>query len=582
VTQHRRARLAALAFAAFAFAAADGATAAADRAKVLRIAGADIETLDPHQYRESPSFDVLRAIYEGLYRVDYLADPPRLAPDTAAALPLISDGGRTWTIRVTPGIYFTDDPAFNGKRRELTAADYVYTLKRWHDPNSKRGGSPVIAGLVVGGREALDLARETGRLDLDRHWEGLQALDRYTLQLKLTEPNYPVIEPYLTIGAVAREVVDARKGDLRTYAVGTGPYRVKEWKQGSRIVLDANPGYRALPYPDGSLAGAPFPRIGTIEVAFIDEESTRLLEFDRGNLDYIVLRGDIATRLLAGDALKPEYARRGVAWFRVPEPYLTSLYINLRDPVIGGMDSARVAVRRALALALDQVTLIDVVYGGQALPANQLVPPGVIGHDPSLPRAPLYNPAAARALLDRYGYKAGAGGFRTTPDGAPLAISVLLRSGTQSREIQTLLKKNFEAIGVRTTFSITPFQDAIKDLTSGHYQMWYGAFGGTPTGYGIQSQLYGKAAPQINVCGFSLPEYDAAIERFMRTSHPAEQVAAARRTSEIARAYAPMIPVVFRQENYFAQPWLKGFRPSRFDTYWKYLDIDVAQRRQRR
>src|SRR5581483_8271132 len=94
---------------------------AADARKVLRIATADIETLDPQSYSESPSFDVLRAIYEGLYEVDYLADPPRLAPLTAVALPQISDDGRTWTMRVRPGIHFTDDPAFKGRRRELTA-----------------------------------------------------------------------------------------------------------------------------------------------------------------------------------------------------------------------------------------------------------------------------------------------------------------------------------------------------------------------------------------------------------------------------------------------------------------------------
>ena len=69
---------------------------------------------------------------------------PRLAraPLAAAALPEISGDGTIWTIRLKPGIYFTADPAFNGKPRELTAADYVYSLKRWLDPNLRRGGAP--------------------------------------------------------------------------------------------------------------------------------------------------------------------------------------------------------------------------------------------------------------------------------------------------------------------------------------------------------------------------------------------------------------------------------------------------------
>ena len=562
------------------------APAAPDARKVLRIAINELETLDPQQYAESPSYDVLRAIYEGLYQFDYLASPPRLVPVTASALPQISADEKTWTMRVSPGIYFTDDPAFKGKRRELTADDYVYSMKRWLDPNSVRGGAPVTAGLILGGREALDEAKQHGgRWDLDRPIAGIRALDRYTVQLTLTEPNYPVIEGFVALGAVAREVVEARGGDLRTYAVGTGPYKLREWKRGNRLVLDANPDYRPLRFPatgDPALAramqGAPFPRVSSIELLVIEEDGTRVLEFDRGNVDLMVVRSEIATRLIDGDRLRPEYAARGVRWYRAPEPFLGSLYFNLRDATVGGMDAPHVALRRAVSLALDVDELVRVVYAGQALPANQLAPPGVVGHDPAVPRKPRYDPSAARALLDRYGYRTGADGLRSAPDGTPVTLDILMRSVAISREIQTLFKKNLEAVGLRTKFTISPFQDAVKDITAGHFQMWFGAFGGTPTAYGIFSQLYSKAAPQTNLSRFSLPEYDAAIERFMRTRDPAEQLAAARRMAEIQRAYVPTIPVTFRLENWFAQPWVTGFHPNRFDTYWKYLDVDPSKR----
>src|SRR5215470_15618041 len=95
--------------------AASSSTLAADPNKVLHIASADIETLDPDQFNDSPSFDVLTAIFEGLYEWDYLASAPTLAPVTAAGLPQISADGLTWTIHLKHGIYFTDDAAFNGK-----------------------------------------------------------------------------------------------------------------------------------------------------------------------------------------------------------------------------------------------------------------------------------------------------------------------------------------------------------------------------------------------------------------------------------------------------------------------------------
>jgi ABC-type transport system substrate-binding protein len=235
-----------------------------------------------------------------------------------------------------------------------------------------------------------------------------------------------------------------------------------------------------------------------------------------------------------------------------------------------------VALRRAVALGFDRANMVNVIYAGQALPANQLVPPEVIGHDPTIPPAQ-HDPAAARALLDRYGYKAGSDGFRAAPDGKPLVLTLMLRSGGISREMQTLFRKNMDAIGLRTEFRVTPFQDAIKDLVAGHYQMWFGGFGGNPTGQGILAQLYSESSPQINVSQFKLPEYDAALRRFMRTNDPAQQTVAARAMSDIARAYAPMVPIVFRLENHFVQPWLLGYRPNRFDTFWQFLDIDVAK-----
>ena len=226
---------------------------AADPAKVLHFASFDIETFDPQQFNDDPSFQIFTAIFEGLYEYDYLASPPKLAPVTAAGPPVVTDDGKTWTIRVMPGIYFTDDPAFGGKRRELVAEDYVYSLKRWIDPNLRRGGATVTSNLLVGAREVVDAAvKAGGKFDYDRPIEGLRALDRYTLQLRLIEPNYPIIHDNLVRGAVAREVVEAAGGDIRTRAVGTGPYKLREWRQGSKVILDANPGYRPIRFPESN------------------------------------------------------------------------------------------------------------------------------------------------------------------------------------------------------------------------------------------------------------------------------------------------------------------------------------------
>ena len=578
-----------LAIAVIVFACA--AAAAADANKILRVAVSDIDTLDPHQYNDNPSFEVLIAIFEPLYEWAYLESPPKLTPLTATAPIEIADGGKRWTMRVKPGIFFTDDPAFKGKPRELVAEDYVYSYKRWLDPNGRRGGEPVITDLVIGARAVVDAARASGKFDHDRPIEGLRALDRYTLELRLTEVDYAHIQDMIGfVGAAAREVVEAAGNDIRTRAIGTGPFRLREWKRGSRIILEANPSYRQVRFPAsddparaalvGSMQNKTLPQIGVVEVNIIDEELTRLLQFEQGGIDYLVLRGEIASRLLANGKLKPEYAARGVTRHVHPEPYLFSFTLNIANPVIGGMSNDRIALRRAIALAVDLETLVKVVYGGQALPANQIVPPGVTGHDPTIAAKPQYDPAAARALLDRFGYATkDAEGFRKGPDGKPLTITVTLRSGALSREIQTLWKKNMDAIGLRMDFHVTPFQDAIKEMQQGKFQIIFRGFGGSPSGYAELLQIYSKQPRRVNASQFNLPEYDRAAEQFMRSGTTAGQIAAARKMSELARTYTPLLPVIFRLENDFVHPWLRGFSSPVFSTYWKYLDIDLDRRK---
>ena len=571
--------------------AAGCAASAADPNKVLRVASFDIETFDPQQYNDDPSFQVFTAIFEGLYDYDYLASPPRLAPVTAAGQPVITDDGRTWTIRVTPGIYFTDDPAFGGKRRELVAEDYAYSLKRWIDPNLRRGGNAVFTDLVVGARAAVDAASRPGvKFDYDRPIEGLRAADRYTLQLRLTEPNFPVVHDNLVRGAVAREVVEAAGGDIRARPVGTGPYRLRDWRQGSKVILEANPGYRPIQFPESSdparaaltrsMKGKVLPQVGVVDISLIEEDSVRLLEFERGGLDYIIVRGEPATRLLVNGKLKPELAAKGVSRHTFVEPVVFSIYFNMEDRTIGGMDREHIALRRAIALAIDTETMVKVVYAGEGLPANQIVAPTMTGHDPTLPKKPLFDRAAAVRLLDRVGFdKLDAEGFRKGPDGKPLTVTFTIRSGAISRETQTLLKRDMDAVRLRMDFHVTPFQDVVKEMVAGKYQMAFVGQGGAPSGYTVLIPLWGKAQSSTNLSRFKLAEYDAAFGAFLRSEEPAAQIAASRRMTELAQAYMPMLPAVFRIETNYVQPWLLGFSPPIFRQWWKFLDIDLALQR---
>ena len=227
---------------------AQGTATWADPAKVLRVAIPIAETgFDPQAAQDLYSNTINSEIFDPLYEYDYLARPHRIIPSTAEALPEISADGLTWKIRIRKGIYFADDPAFKGVKRELTAHDYVFSMKRLVDPKMRSPNMFIVRGKLVGLDDAA--AKSAGKLNYDTEIEGIRALDRYTLQLKFSEIDYTFL-PRLTASqtaAVAREVIEAY-GDASGWAmanpVGTGAFKLKEWRRGQKIVLDVNPNYR--------------------------------------------------------------------------------------------------------------------------------------------------------------------------------------------------------------------------------------------------------------------------------------------------------------------------------------------------
>ena len=149
------------------------AQGAADPAKVLRIASPDVTNLDPQQGTDLYSTRIATPIFEALYQFDYFATPAKVIPNTAEALPEVTDGGKTWTMRVAKGIFFADDPVFEGKPRELVAEDYAYSIKRHLDPNLRNGGNPALTELIVGARPIVDAARKPGaKMNYDAPIEG--------------------------------------------------------------------------------------------------------------------------------------------------------------------------------------------------------------------------------------------------------------------------------------------------------------------------------------------------------------------------------------------------------------------------
>jgi ABC-type transport system substrate-binding protein len=566
---------------------------AADMRKVLRVASSDITSLDPQQGTDLYSTRVASAIFEALYEFEYLSTGSKVIPNTAEAMPVVTDDGRTWTIRMKKGIRFADDPVFRGKPRELDAEDYVYSIKRSIDPNLRGGGDPALTDLIVGARPIVDAARKPGgKFDYDAPIEGLRASDRYTLVLRLTHPDYTVLERLagLPMMAVAREVVESAGADIMRKPVGTGPYRLKEWRPASRIVLEANADYRKVVFPENAdapqqelvraMRGKTLPSIGRIEISIIEESQPEILAFTQGDLDYISLGGDDTKRVMENGKLRPDLVARGIQHLRFGAPSVTFTYFNMDDPVVGGYAKQQIALRRAIGMGFNVDEMIRVLFAGNALPANQLLPPGVSGHDASLPAKSIYDPAGARALLDRFGFKDRDGdGYRETPDGKPLAVSRGTLPESWYREADTLWKKNMDAIGIRMVVQQQTFPELLNLSRAGKLPMFnLGYRSLEPSGYQILQTLWGQSPRDTNPSQFHQADYDKAYEEFLRTPAGPARVALARRMSEISQAYMPMILHTYGIGNVLYYPWVLGYWPSPFGFSWKYLDVDVAMR----
>src|SRR5204862_2035358 len=157
--------------------------------KVLRITIQAGETgFDPVRVHDYYSGHVLEAVFDTLLTYDYLARPAKLVP-SAAEMPEISADARTYTFRIKKGIYFIDDPAFKGKKRELTAQDFAYSIRRFFDPRNRSPYAFLFTGKIVGLDELGERAKKTGKFDYEAQIPGLQTPDRYTLVIRLREPD---------------------------------------------------------------------------------------------------------------------------------------------------------------------------------------------------------------------------------------------------------------------------------------------------------------------------------------------------------------------------------------------------------
>lgn len=565
--------------------------AAADPDKVVRMAfEAPDDGFDPVHTTNLYSAWVGEAIYEPLLGYDYLARPAKLIPKTAETMPEIADGGKTYTFRVKKGIYFAPDPVFKGVRRELIANDYAYSFMRMVDPKNRSPAINFIEGKIVGLDELAAKAKKSGRFDYDAPVAGLRVLDRYTLRVHLNAPDYNFLYAvaYHSFSGVAREAVDAYGEQIGQHPVGTGPYMLQQYVPRSKIILVTNPEYRGYVWDFQSsgdawdeqmvrdMRGKKMPQVGRVEISIIEEEQSRWLAFQGQQLDVDKLPQTAAPTVMDGANLKPEFVAEGIRLYRLIDPEITYHLFNLRDPVIGGYGPEKIALRRAIAMAYSNRDEIIQLRMGQAIKAEMIVPPGVMGHDPGYRSSIAYEPVLANKLLDRFGYRRGADGFRTLPDGTPLLLKIRSQANATDKIVSEIWKRGLDQIGIRVEFSTSNFADNLKAATECKLMMWGAAwYADFPEGENFLQLLYGPNAGRGNHACYQSPAYDALYKEAI-TLPPGPQRAQLylqmNRQMEADTAWALHTT---RVRNWLVRPWIKGFKKHPIlQADWQYMDVE--------
>jgi len=479
------------------------------------------------------------------------------------------------------------------------AQDYVYSIKRIYDPKLK---SPRVYLLenarILGMSEIRAAALKGTKFDYDREVEGVRALDRYTLQLRFAEPN-PRFYLYLAdnsfLGAVAREVAEMYdEKQLMGQPVGTGPFRLVDWRRSSRIVLERNLGYReqtydAAPAADdavsiaiaSTLRGRKLPMLDRVEVYIVEENQPRWLAFLNEEHDLVdEVPYDLADIVIPGGQLAPSLKRRGIQMDRAPRASVDMALFNMEHPAIGGYTPERVALRRAIGLAYSVDDEIRLVRKGQSVPSNSPVAPTVPGFDPAF-RSEMsqFSRARARALLDAYGFVDRNGdGWREQPDGSPLLLEMATQPDQLSRQLDELWKKSMTAIGLKIEFKPAKWPENLKNSRAGKLMMWrVGWSAAQPDGDTFLALGFGPNKGQANHARFDLAAFNTVYAAQRQLPDGPERERLYHEAKKLFVAWAPYKFVGHRIETSVMHPWVVGFRRHPFmRDFWKYVDIDAA------
>jgi ABC-type transport system substrate-binding protein len=481
----------------------------------------DPRSLDPALSTDVPTGRAVGYVFDGLTRFDPSA---KVEPALAERWETTPDG-LTYTFHLRHGVAFHDGTPF-------TARHVLHSWQRALDPATKSGAAQFLFP-IKGAREFNAGTAKT--------ISGIVVRDDSTLVVTLAEPLAIFIKMLaMPVAAVVPDSVPANFGE---HPIGTGPWKLVEWKHDDYLLFAKNASY---------YGGAP--KTDSLRARIIAEPSTGVAEFESGNVDVLQIPASEASDWEEDESKKP---------LLMSTPALELVYVAI-NTTRGPLTDVR--VRQAINYAIDINRIIERLISGRGTRAAGVVPPALAGHD-SARKAYPYDPAKAKQLLAAAGH----------PDGIDIELwtSVAPIYLRMAETMQAYLK----AVGIRAKIVQRESAAARGAARKGQADMflkdWYADY---PDAEDFLYPLLHSANRGAggNVSFYANPVFDSIVTQSRHELDETKRNALYRQADSIAFEAAPMVFLYFYDELYAVQPWLKHFVPPVIFNGQRWTDVTMA------
>jgi oligopeptide transport system substrate-binding protein len=522
--------------------------------KILRLVLPPVTELDVHLRSDLASGKVLGLIHESLFGSNPYDKLGPLLPELATALPTISADGLQYTFKILQDVRYHPHPCWDEtktQRRTVRAEDFVTALKRLADPHFHSGNlgywQNYIAHLISWRENPVHAQKTNYGLELP----GTVALDEFTLQLTVTEPSAGHLHRLATLAVtpIPQELVECLNKKRYDVPLGTGPFRLKSFERGHRLVLEKNPEYRGRLHPlDPKLPKAPY--LDGIVYTFSKENYNAHLQFLKGELDYLELTKDNQGSALTLDGiLGPEYKKKNVVLGATGgDDNFYYLGVNHGSPLL-----AKAEIRRAFSLAIDRERFRQLFFTHNGIIARNILPPLHLPADYK-DQNTHHDLEQARALLLPWQAQLSNHTFR-----------LLVKSSPEARQVGEFIQSSMAQVGVKLEIEALPFNRLVERAMKGDYDLFYLAwFVGIPLVEEFLTPF--QTGSTYNRFHYSSAFFDQTFQAMLKAP-PTPEGAQAKQAllKQIIQHFdrdLPVIPLLHAKTLFVYWPWLLYYIPN--------------------